>query len=157
VHGRAVCRPVPRARIAFSAHRGRVSTRTLEVTGPLDPPAVWECYAVPARWPEWAAQISRVEISAPRLVAGATGKVHGPLGVTFPFVVDAVDEQARRWSWTVRLGLVKVRLEHWVTEGPDGGTTTGMRARGPGPVIAIYAAPARVALDRLVRPPEERR
>jgi hypothetical protein len=136
---------------------GRVSTRTLEVTGPLDPQAVWERYAVPARWPEWSPQISRVEMSAPRLVAGATGKVHGPLGVAFPFVVDAVDEPARRWSWTVKLGLVKIRLEHWVTEGPDGGTTTGMRAHGPGPLVAVYAAPAQVALDRLVRPGDDQR
>ena len=157
MHGRAACRPVSRARIAFSADRDAVSTRTLEATGPVDPQAAWERYAVPDRWPEWSPQISRVEMSAPRLVAGATGRIHGPLGVSFPFVVDSVDEQARRWSWTVRLGLVKVRLEHWVDEAPGGGTTTGMRAQGPGPVIAVYVAPAKEALDRLVRPAEEQR
>jgi hypothetical protein len=134
-----------------------VSTRTLEATGPLDPEAAWERYAVPARWPEWSPQISRVEMSAPRLAAGATGKVYAPLGVSLPFVVDSVDEPARRWSWTVKLGLVKIRLEHWVTGGPDGGTTTGMRAHGPGPLVAVYAAPARVALGRLVRPGDDQR
>jgi Polyketide cyclase / dehydrase and lipid transport len=134
-----------------------VGTRTLEVTGPLDPQAVWERYAVPARWSQWSPQISGVEMSAPRLVTGATGKVHGPLGVALPFVVDAVDEAARRWTWTVKLGLVKIRLEHWVTDGPDGGTTTGMRAHGPGPLVAVYAAPARVALGRLVRPGDDQR
>jgi hypothetical protein len=138
-------------------HGDRVSTRTLEATGPLDPQAAWERYAVPSRWPEWSPQISRVEMSAPRLVAGATGKVHAPLGVALPFVVDAVDEPARRWSWTVRLGPVKMRLEHWVTEAPGGGTTTGLRVHGPGPLVAAYAAPAQAALDRLVRPAEEQR
>jgi hypothetical protein len=142
---------VSRARIAFPAHRDRVSTRTLEVTGPLDPQAVWERYAVPDRWPEWSPQISRVEMSAPRLVSGATGRVHAPLGVSFPFVVDSVDERARRWSWTVRLGLVKIRLEHWVDDGPDGGTTTGLRVRGPLPLAAGYAPAALVALHGLVR------
>jgi hypothetical protein len=96
-------------------------------------------------------------MSAPRLVPGATGKVHAPLGVALPFVVDTVDEEARRWSWTVRLGLVKMRLEHWVTEAPGGGTTTGLRVNGPGPLVAAYAAPAQAALDRLVLPGEEQR
>ena len=129
-----------------------MSTRTLEATGPLDPRSAWERYAVPSRWPEWSPQISRVEMSAPRLVPGATGKVHAPLGVSIPFTVDSVDEPTRRWSWTVKVGLLKMRLEHWVADGPGGGTTTGLRVNGPGPLVAAYAAPAQLALERLVRP-----
>ena len=35
--------------------------------------------------------------------------------------------------------------------GPDGGTTTGLRVRGPLPLVLGYAPPALVALHGLVR------
>jgi hypothetical protein len=75
------------------------------------------------------------------------------MGVSIPFTVDRVDEPARTWAWTIRVGLLKLRLEHWVTDGPDGGTTTGMRVTGPGPLVAAYAGQAQGALERLVNPP----
>ena len=129
-----------------------MTTLTLHATGPLGPDVVWERYAVPARWPDWAPQITGVELPASRLAAGVRGRVRGPLGGTLPFVVDTVDEAARRWSWTVSLGPVRLHLLHWVADGPDGGSTTGLRVSGPAPLVVGYAPPAQLAISRLVRP-----
>jgi hypothetical protein len=127
-----------------------VTVLTLHATGPAAPAEVWERYAVPARWPEWAPQITGVDVPVPRLVAGVEGRVRGPLGLALPFVVDAVDEAARQWSWTVTLGPVRLHLLHWVAEGPDGGSTTGLRVDGPAPLVVGYAPLARWAIGRLV-------
>jgi hypothetical protein len=129
-----------------------VTTTTLHATGPLDPAAVWERYAVPAHWPEWSPQITGVELPVPRLAAGVGGRVRGPLGVALPFVVDEVDEEARTWAWTVTAGPVRLHLVHWVTAAPGGGSTTGLRTTGPAPVVLAYAPLAQLALSRLVRP-----
>jgi hypothetical protein len=129
-----------------------VTTLTLHATGSEAPAEVWERYAVPARWPEWAPQITGVDLTVGRLTAGARGRVRGPLGSALPFVVDSVDEATRRWSWTVNVGRVRLRLLHWVAEGPDGGSTTGLRIDGPAPLVLGYAPLARLAIGRLVRP-----
>jgi hypothetical protein len=39
-----------------------------------------------------------------------------------------------------------------VSDGPDGGSTTGLRITGPLPVVVGYAPLAQVAISRLVRP-----
>jgi polyketide cyclase/dehydrase/lipid transport protein len=129
-----------------------VTTLTLHATGPVGPGEVWERYAVPARWPEWAPQITGVEVPVARLAAGVRGRVRAPLGMALPFVVETVDEAARRWSWTVSVGPVRMHLLHWVTQGPGGGSTTGLRISGPAPLVVGYAPPARLAIGRLVRP-----
>jgi len=128
-----------------------VTTLTLHATGTAPPGEAWERYAVPARWPGWAPQITGVEIPVDRLTPGASGRVLGPLGVAVPFTVEEVDEAARRWSWQVAVGPLRVRLLHWVAEGPDGGTTTGLRLSGPALLVLGYAPAARLALGRLVR------
>ncbi len=125
---------------------------TQHATGPLPPDEVWERYAEPARWPTWAPQITDVQVPVARLAAGVTGRVRGPAGVTLPFVVESVDEAARRWAWTVDAGPVRLHLLHWVSDGPDGGSTTGLRTTGPLPVVAAYAPLAQLAIGRLVRP-----
>jgi hypothetical protein len=129
-----------------------VTTTTLHATGPVDPAEVWERYAVPARWPTWAPHITGVEVAVPRLVPGAHGRVRGPGGLALPFEVEDVDEAGRRWSWRVHAGPVTLHLVHWVVPAPDGGTTTGLRTTGPGPVVLGYAPLAGWALRRLVRP-----
>ena len=134
-----------------------MSSRTVEAAGALAPDAVWERFAVPSRWPEWEPQIQRVELSTDRLASGATGRLHVGPGIRVPFTVDAVDEATRRWSWTLRVGLLKLRLELWVSPAPDGGSLAGMTANGPTPLVAAYAGQARAALDRAVRPPSSRR
>lgn len=85
-----------------------------------------------------------------RLRAGVRGRVRGPLGVAVPFAVPEVDERGRRWAWTVGPALLRLRLVHRVSPGPNGGTTTGLRIRGRAPVLAGYAPLASWALRRLV-------
>jgi hypothetical protein len=127
-----------------------MGTRSVEVSGPREAGAVWERYAVPGSWPDWLPQITSVDLSTPRLSAGAKGKLHAPMGVAIPFSVDRVDEEARTFAWTIRVGLLKLRLENWVHAAPDGGAVAGMRVNGPGPLVGAYAGQAQSALERLV-------
>jgi hypothetical protein len=127
-----------------------VTTLTLHATGTAPPAEVWERYAVPARWPGWSPQITGVDVAADRIAQGVTGRVRGPLRVALPFVVDEVDEATRQWTWSVYAGPARLRLTHWVSPGPDGGATTGLRVRGAAPLVAGYAPLALVALKGLV-------
>jgi hypothetical protein len=86
-----------------------------------------------------------------RIAQGVTGRVHGPLRVAVPFVVDEVDEATRQWTWSVFAGPVRLQLRHWVSPGPDGGATTGLRVHGAAPLVAGYAPLALIALQGLVR------
>ncbi len=126
---------------------------TARVVGPLPPAQVWERYAVPERWPEWAPQISAVRASAPRIAPGVTGRVFGPLGLRVDFVVTEVDERQRTWGWRVRLGPLRLRLRHGVELDPAG-SATWLSVRGPALVVAGYLPVARLALHRLVHRPE---
>jgi hypothetical protein len=113
---------------------------------------VWERYVRPDLWSSWSPQIQRVEIEVDRLVAGAAGRVVGPLGVYVDFTIDALDEAAREWSWSVRPGLLArptLRLAHGVLA-RDGGSETWLRVSGPLPVVLGYLPVARLALHRLV-------
>jgi hypothetical protein len=128
-----------------------VTTLTLHATGPVAPAEAWDRYFHPARWSSWAPQITGVVTDAERIAQGVTGRVRGPIGLTVPFVIDEVDAASRRWRWTVQVGPARLTLLHWVTSGPEGGTTTGLRARGPLMLAAGYAPAALVALHGLVR------
>ncbi len=127
-----------------------MTTTTLHATGPLSPDEAWRRYRLLDRWSEWAPQITGVDCDQRVLTAGARGVVRGPLGVRLPFTVETVDPATRSWSWTVTAGPVRLHLHHWVTDGPDGGTTTGLRTSGPAPVVLAYAPLAQWALNRLV-------
>lgn len=128
---------------------------TLQAHGVAPVTLAWERYADPDRWSTWAPQIQRVETQMRRLEAGGAGRVHaGPFArptVKVPFRILAVDEPAREWSWEVRLGLVRLRLEHGVTAHLTG-SSTWLRVIGPLPVVLAYAPVARLALGRLVEP-----
>ena len=128
-----------------------MTTLTLHATGPVAPAEAWDRYLHPDRWSSWAPQVLGVVTDAEQIAQGVTGRVRGPLGVTVPFVVDEVDGRSRRWRWTVQLGPTRMTLLHWVSPGPDGGTTTGLRVRGPLPLAVGYAPAALVALHGLVR------
>ena len=129
-----------------------MSTVTLSATGPLPAAEAWERYALPRRWPEWSPQISRVEMPVERIEPEVKGKLYAPGGFSLNFTIDAVDEAARSWAWTVRVAVIRLRLEHWVEEAPGGGSVAGLRTTGPAPIVAAYAPLAQVALDRLVTP-----
>ena len=130
-----------------------MASLTLHARGVAPVTLAWERYADPELWTTWAPQIQRVETAMGRLLADGTGTVHaGPLPrptLTVPFRVLAVDEQALEWSWQVRLGPMRLRLEHGVTATPDG-SSTWLRLHGPLPVVLGYAPVARLALVRLV-------
>lgn len=124
---------------------------TLRAHGRADIEVAWERYVDFALWSTWSPQISSVAADASRIAPGVTGRVHGPLGVHVDFVIDAVDELARMWAWTVRLGPIRLVLEHGVAA-RGAGCSTWLRVRGPAPVVVGYAPLARLALGRLVRP-----
>jgi hypothetical protein len=119
-------------------------------SGPAGPDLVWRRYAEPARWPDWAPQIRRVDTAAGRIAPGVTGTVRGPFGLPVRFTVTDVDELERRWAWDARLGPIRLHLRHGVD--PDGrGASTWLTARGPAAVLMAYLPIARFALHRLVR------
>ncbi|MCS0635467.1 SRPBCC family protein [Streptomyces sp. LP05-1] len=118
-------------------------------TAPVE--TVWRRYVTPGCWPEWSPQIRAVRVAGDRVVPGLRGEIRTVLGVGVPFVVEAVDEERRIWSWRVRLGPVRLRLRHEVRERPGGGALTELRVTGPVWAVAGYAPLARLALRRLVR------
>ncbi|MEU6845289.1 SRPBCC family protein [Streptomyces sp. NPDC046716] len=119
--------------------------------GAADAETVWERYARPARWPTWAPQIRSVE-TEPALRAGMRGRVRPVVGPAVRFVVTAVDHDARTWSWRVRAGPFRLRLDHAVDRCGSSGAATRLTLAGPAPVVLAYAPLARRALRRLVRP-----
>ena len=129
---------------------GMVPRLGVSATGPRPLDEVWERFARPALWPEWAPQIRRVESSAPRLADGVTGRVHGPAGVRVDFRVEAWSDADHRWAWTVTVpGLPRpaVRMVHTVAAASDGRTSATVLV--PAWLVA-YLPVARLALHRLV-------
>jgi hypothetical protein len=126
-----------------------MTTVTLKATGAADAGPAWQRYEEIARWTDWAPQIRRVDCAADRIAAGVTGRVVGLAGFGVDFVIEAVDRDARTWSWRVRVGPVSLSLTHGVEQLPSG-CRTWLRVSGPLPVVAGYAPVAAWALRRLV-------
>lgn len=129
---------------------------TISAKGRVPPDEVWDRYADISRWTDWAPQLMRVDATDDHLSFGTTGRVFGPLGVSADFLVESVDDAARRWTWSVRRWPVTIRLEHSVRK-RGGGSATSLRMDGPLPVLLAYAPIARVALQLLVSkdPPKQ--
>ena len=126
--------------------------RQLTAEGPRPAGDVWDRYVRPRRWPEWSPQIRSVDYPGERLTPGATGVVHGPLGLRVPFRIVDVEESGpvRRWSWIVSAAGVRLALVHTV-EATAAGSRTGLVVGGFAPAVLLYLPAARWALGRLVR------
>ncbi|MEU8563736.1 SRPBCC family protein [Streptomyces cyaneofuscatus] len=125
--------------------------RTVRAVGAASAETVWQRYVRTDCWPTWAPQIRAVEAEA-ELRAGMRGRVVPVVGPGVGFLVEAVDHEARTWSWRVRIGPVRMRLWHAVRERAPSGAETELRIEGPAPVVVVYAPLARLALRRLVSP-----
>ena len=126
-------------------------------TGPVDPDEVWARYTRPARWPGWSPHLREVDYPDAVVQPGTTGRVTGIGGVVAVFRIDAVDHEARTWSWSVRSGPLRLSFDHGVDvaapgSGHDGGSTAWLVTHALWPVAAGYAPVARLALGRLVSP-----
>ncbi|GAA4399211.1 hypothetical protein GCM10023168_06190 [Fodinibacter luteus] len=127
----------------------------LSASGRLPVDAVWERYTHPAWWPVWAPHLREVHYPDAVISPGTTGRVTGVGGVVAVFRIDAVDHEARTWSWSVRSGPVRVSLDHGV-DPPDPGSghplgcTAWLVTRALWPVALGYAPVARWSLQRLV-------
>lgn len=143
---------------------------TLRASGDAGPELAWERYADLDAWRGWSPQIDAVITGGPRrLEAGLRGAVLGaPLrsrpALRVTFTIGAVDDDARRWGWTItptRVGadlppalgrLATLRLEHRVEPSPSGCSTT-LVLHGRAFAVLGYALPALIALRSLVRAP----
>ena len=80
----------------------------LSADGALDPDAVWSRYTEPARWSSWAPHLRAVDYPHRVIEPGTTGRVTGVGGVVAVFRVEAVDHDARTWSWSTRTGPLRI-------------------------------------------------
>ena len=126
-----------------------MTTRRLRAVGTAEPAVAWHRYADIGAWSTWSPQIVGVETTAARIALGVGGRVRVVGGLCLPFTITAHDEQARTWSWVVRLGPVAMTLNHEVHAHPRGSGTV-LVMEGPDPVLLGYAPLAWVALRRLV-------
>lgn len=120
-------------------------------TGPARPRDVWQHYAWLPLWTEWAPHLTRVRADSPVLSPGATGTVTAAGLVPVRFRILTVDADRREWSWAVRLGPVRLLLEHDVAPAPGGGSRADIRIHGPAAVLVAYRPLMGWALSRLVR------
>ena len=127
-----------------------MAVRRLTAEGPAPVGLAWERYAVLEHWPSWSPQIVRVHADAERIARGVHGTVQVPGGLRLPFTITDVDVVARRWSWLVRLGPLRMNLHHEVHAVPGGGSATSVTIEGSSPLVTAYAPLAWVALRGLV-------
>ena len=121
----------------------------IDATGPRSADEVWDLYTRPSAWPTWAPQISSVRGVHDPISPGARGVVHGPLLLRVPFVIEAVDEASRRWTWRVGIGPLSVVLDHGV-EQLESGCRAWADVHAPYVIVLPYSPLARLALRRLV-------
>jgi hypothetical protein len=122
---------------------------TVRATGPATAPTVWEAYADPQRWKDWAPHIQQV-VAVGRLRPGLEGQVGFPILPRVNFSVTDVDAKRRRWSWDAAFGPFQMSFDHGV-EIRGAGSGTWLTMHGPLPLLVLYAPLARLALHRLVR------
>ncbi len=100
----------------------------LSASGSLPADEVWERYTQPVWWPQWAPHIREVDYPEAAVTPGSTGRVTGVGGVVALFRIDAVDDVARTWSWSVRSGPLRLSFEHGVDPAAPSSGSTDMLA-----------------------------
>lgn len=128
----------------------------LSATGPARPDEVWARYTQPACWPGWSPHLREVDYPDAVVSADTTGRVTGAGGIVAHFRIDAVDHEARIWSWSVRSGPLRLSFDHGVDpagseSGHVGGSTAWLVTHALWPVTAGYAPLVKLSLHRLVR------
>jgi hypothetical protein len=114
---------------------------------------VWDLYAQPSRWKEWAPHIRAPrDLGSPEVEPGASGRIR-VAGVA-PVWAEVTSKRPGE-SWTWRVGLVE--LTHTVQ--PKGsGSTIGLAMRAPAPmelaIRATYAPITKLLLKNLARKAE---
>ena len=122
---------------------------TVQVSAHADasPARVWELYAHPARWKEWAPHVrSPRGLGDPEVEPGARGTIRLGGAVPIPATITTV-EAGRSWSW--RVGVATLR--HTVTPAPEGGAEIGLAIEVPRalqPAVRLVYAPLSTALLR---------
>ncbi len=123
----------------------------VEVESDAAPERVWELYAQPLRWKEWAPHIRAPKnLGDPEIEPGRSGSIR--IAGLAPVWTEVTAVRPGR-SWTWRVGLVE--LTHTVEPRVRGGCVVGLELRAPAPVeLAIrigYAPLARMLLLNLAR------
>ena len=126
----------------------------VEVESEAAPEEVWDLYAQPERWKEWAPHIRAPRnLGSPEVEPGASGRIH--LAGLAPVWAEVTAKRPGR-SWTWRVGLVE--LTHTVEPRNGGGSTIGLEMRAPAPMeMAIrvsYAPITKKLLKNLARKAE---
>lgn len=123
----------------------------VNVESEASPEAVWELYAQPERWSEWAPHVrSPRGLGSPEVEPGASGRIHFA-GIAPVWAEVTAKRPGSSWTW--RVGLVE--LTHTVTPRDGGGSVIGLEMRAPAPVeLAIrttYAPITKLVLKNLAR------
>ncbi len=129
-------------------------TVQVEVDTGATPERVWDLYAQPERWKEWAPHIrSPHGLGSPEVEPGASGHIR--LAGVAPVWAEVTAKRPGR-SWTWRVGLVE--LTHTVEPRDEGGSTIGLAMRAPAPmemaIRATYAPMTKLILKNLARKAE---
>ena len=124
--------------------------------GPVAPAEAWRRYSRFALWPAWAPQIKTVTVDGETLSPGASGQVHGPVGVSVNFEILTVEAEKFRWSWRVWRGPFAVTLVHGIEPNGSGGSRSWIDLQAPvllRPAVLPYLPLAWYALHRHVTLP----
>lgn len=127
--------------------------RTPTADSTAAPADAWRLLARPAAWPQWAPHLGGAwGLGEPEVRTGAVGAAR-LLGVVPVPARIAAKRPGRSWTWRVGLGLV--RMDHRVEPREGGGCTVAIDLDAPaglGRALALTYGPViQATLDRLAR------
>ena len=93
---------------------------TIEIDAPVD--IVWSVYSDVARWPEWTASVTSVDLDPPGpLALGSRARIKQPRLPRVEWTVTAL-EPGREWVWQNKAPGATSVAAHSVTAAGDGRT-----------------------------------